>query len=736
MKNMKQTQNIKDEKSPNKSGTANDATEGFMDPLLDCLVILTRINGNPLSAKSLIAGLPLVKYRLTPRLFVRAAARAGMTSRIVKRPIRKISKMILPAVLLLKNNKACILNKVFDDGTVEIILPDSGGGTSKISINDLAEEYIGYTIFLKPVYKFDKRADEFHVASKKSWFWGTLWEYRQIYFQVILAALLINLFALATPLFIMNVYDRVVPNFAVETLWVLAIGIGIVVSFDLFIRTLRGYLIDVAGKKADTILASILFHQAMNVQMAAKPVSTGAFANNLREFEILREFFTSATLTTLVDLPFIFIFIAIIWNIGGTIAVVPLLAIPVVLFAAFFFEIPVRIATENMSFCSNQKHAILMESLNGLETIKSFSAEGLMQSKWEQFVAVASDLGLKTRFFSTLAINFTVFVAQLITIAIVVYGVYLVNAGEITTGGLIACVILNGRAISPLTGLASIVTRFNQSRVALKNLNNIMNLPVERSPDKKYLHKPNFKESIEFYKVSFKYPGDDENEQYALKDINFKIMAGDKIAIIGAMGSGKSTIGKLMLDLYSPTEGSIFFDGIETTQIDPADLRHNISCVSQDYPLLYGNIQSNISLSIPWASDQAILYAAKLSCVDDFVSKHPAGYAMPIGEGGCGLSGGQRQSVAIARALLANAPILLLDEPTSSIDVENEKKLIRNITQFSKNKTLIIITHKVDLLSLVDRVIIVSNGRIGFDGKKDEILEKFKKYRENSNSKS
>jgi ATP-binding cassette subfamily C protein LapB len=697
-------------------------SESFMDPLLECLVILTQLNGNPLSANALSAGLPLVQNKLTPQLFLRAAERAGFAARVVARPLQKISKLVLPSIILLKDNRACILNKI-EGENCEIILPESNGGASTIALEDLKNDYLGYAIFLKPFYKFDKRADEYNIATKKSWFWGTLWHYRGIYGQVVIAALLVNLFALATPLFIMNVYDRVVPNFAVETLWVLAIGVATVIGFDLLLRTLRGYLIDIAGKKADTVLASTLFHQAMNVQMGSRPASSGAFANNLREFEVLRDFFTSATVTTLVDLPFIFIFIAIIFLVGGAIALVPLIAIPVIFLGAYLFEIPIRRAVEKAAFSATQKHAILVEAINGLETIKSLSAEGVLQRKWEQFVGVAAKAGLKSRFFSTLAVNFTAFASQLITIIIVITGVYLIAANKLTTGGLIACVILNGRSIAPLAQLAGIITRFNQSRIALKNLNQVMALPVERSSDKKFLHRPVFNESIEFHKVSFQYPG---QENYALKDINFKINAGEKVAIIGPMGSGKSTIEKLILNLYAPTEGAIFIDGIDATQIDPADLRRNMGYVSQDYSLLYGSVHSNISLSAPWANDQAILQAAKIANVDRFVSQHPAGYAMPIGEQGAGLSGGQRQSIAIARAILSNPAILLLDEPTSSIDMAAEMVIINNLKQYANNKTLLVVTHKMTMLALVNRIIITSEGGIIEDGPKDEVLKRMK----------
>ncbi len=698
--------------------------EGFVDPLLDCLVMLTQLHEHPMSPHALIAGLPLVKNRLTPQLFIRAAHRAGFSCRMVERPLKRISQLLLPAVLILKDNRACILNKLDAEGSVEVIFPECGGGISKVSLEELQNSFSGFSIFVKPAYKFEGRADQFNVASKKSWFWGTLWNYRGVYAQVVVAAFLINLFALATPLFIMNVYDRVVPNFAVETLWVLAIGVGIVLGFDFLLKILRGYLIDSAGKKADTILAGTLFQQAMGVKMEAKPSSSGAFASNIREFEVLRDFFTSATVATFVDLPFIFIFIAIIWAIGGVVAIVPLIAIPIIFCGAYFLEIPIRKAVEKSVFGATQKHAILVEAINRLETIKSLSAEGTLQRKWEQYVGITAKAGLTSRFFSALAVNFTSFTLQLITIAIVVVGVYLIAVNKLTVGGLIACVILNGRAVAPLAQLTALITRFNQSRLALKGLNRVMELPTERDEQKRFIHRPIFKDSIEFHQVCFQYPGQDN---FAIKGISFKVKAGEKVAILGRMGSGKSTIHRLIMNLYSPTEGGVFIDGVDMTQIDPADIRRNVGYVSQDYSLLYGTVHENISLSLPWANDVSVLQAAKLAGVDEFIKKHPSGFAMHVGEQGVGLSNGQRQAIAIARAILSNPSILLLDEPTSNIDTRTEQLIKTNLKQYMVNKTLILITHKQTMLELADRLIVLDDGKIVADGPKAQVLDALQK---------
>jgi len=706
----------------NKPQAGPKTAEGYMDPLLDCLVILTHLNEHPFSANALTAGLPLVKNRLTPQLFTRAAQRAGFSSRIVQRPLDKITKLVLPAILILKDNRACILQKLKNNpGEAEVITPDSGGGISTVRLEELQEIYSGFAIFMKPLLEFDKRADEYQIASKKSWFWGTLWSYRKIYGQVILATLLLNIFALASPLFIMNVYNRVVPNFAVETLWTMSSGIIVVIIFDFVLRILRGYMIDIAGKKADTILASNIFQQALGVRLEAKPASSGAFANNLHEFEILRDFFTSATVSTLVDLPFLFIFVGTIFAIGGVIGYVPLLAVPIVLAGSYFLEIPIRRAIEKTVFASTQKHALLIEAVNNLETIKGASAEGSLQRKWEKYVGLASQAALKSRLFATIAVNFTSFISQFLVVVIVIVGVYLIANNELTLGGLIACSILEGRIIAPLSQIAALLTRYNQSKIALKGLNKVMDLPTERPADKKFIHLPNIKGTIEFHDVSFKYP---QQERYALQNVKFKISTGERIGIIGKMGSGKSTLEKLLLNFYNPSEGAIFIDGIDLVQVDPADLRHNIGYVSQDYSLLYGSVYENISLGTPWAGDQMVLQAAKLAGVDLFINQHPAGFSMPIGEQGTGLSGGQRQSIAIARAIISGPAILLLDEPTSAIDNYSEQILIRNLANYAANRTLIIVTHKPSMLSLVNRLILMDNGQVIADGPRDDILKK------------
>ena len=698
-------------------GTSRD------DPLLGCLLLLTKLEHKPCSENALTAGLPLVNNRLTPDLFIRAANRAGLSARVVKRPLQKISNLVLPAILLLQNGRACILDHIAEDDGARILLPESGEGTKELSLAELEKEYRGYAIFVQPGYRFDERTKNTAKRRTQHWFWSTFREALPLYTEVILAALLINLFALASPLFIMNVYDRVVPNHAIETLWVLGLGVTIVYCFDLLMRTLRGYYIDVAGKRADIILSATLFERVLGIKLAARPPSVGGFANNLHEFDTFRDFFTSATLSTLIDLPFVFLFIFIIWLIGGPLAIVPLVVLPLSLLTGFLAQRALAGKIQELLRHGAQKQATLIETLTGLETIKSLGAEGSIQRRWEQVSGTIAQLGLKTRFLSSGAINITVFLQQMATVAVVIYGVYLISDGELSMGGLIASTILTGRALAPLAQMAATLTRYQQAKSAYTATDSIMSTPVERPADRDFLARPQLSGGIEFRNVSFSYPGQTVE---VLDRVSFKLEPGEHTAIIGRIGSGKSTIERLILGLYEPSSGSILVDGTDSRQLDPADLRRNIGYVPQDSFLFYGSDKENIMLGMPHADDQEVLRSASIAGVTDFVNKHPSGFDMQVGERGEMLSGGQRQSIAVARALLRNPPVLVMDEPSNAMDNTTEEIFKTRFEKWAQDKTLILVTHRASLLSLVGRIIVMDNGRIIADGTKEHVLDALK----------
>jgi len=693
------------------------------DPLLGCLLTLAKIEHRSCTADTLVAGLPLVENKLTPQLFIRAASRIGLTARLVKRPLCKISNLVLPATLLLKDGGACILERISDDDTAKIIQPESGKGIRLVSIGDLEPEYTGYAIFIQPVYQFDDRSKDTLLSRPQHWFWDTITESWPVYGEVIIAAFLINLFALASPLFIMNVYDRVVPNHAIETLWVLGIGVSIVYCFDLLMRTLRGYFIDVAGKRADIILSASLFERVLGIRLDSRPPSVGALANNLHEFDTFREFFTSATLSALIDLPFTCLFILIIWILGGSLAVIPLAVLPLCFISAYFIQRSLAGHVERLLRVASQKQATLIETLTGLETVKSIGAESTLQRRWEQSTGIIAGIGLKTRLLSSSAINITIFFQQMATVAVVIYGVYLISDGDLSVGGLIASTILTGRALAPLGQAAGILTRLNQAKSAYAATDSIMKTPVERPAEKSFIDRHQFNGSVEFRNVSFSYPG---QAVEALDKVSFRINAGERVAIIGRIGSGKSTVERMLLGLYEPASGSILVDGIDCRQLDPVDLRKNIGYVPQDSFLFYGTVRDNIVYGMPHAEDSAILRAAEISGVTDFVNKHPLGFDLQVGERGERLSGGQRQGIAVARALLRDPPILVMDEPSNAMDNTTEEVFKGRLKESLGNKTFILVTHRASLLSLVDRVIVMDSCRIIADGPKENVLAALK----------
>ena len=691
------------------------------DPLLGCLVLLTQLHGRPVSAEALVAGLPLVDHRLTPSLFARAAERQGYVAKVLKRPLRRLSNLVLPAVLLLEGDTVCVLTRL-ERRKAQMLFPETGMAPATVPVRDLARRYSGHCILARPLPRLDERLgpEQPRPSSPRAWFWRALWRFRGYYAEAMLSATLINVLTLATSLFIMNVYDRVVPNSAYDTLTVLAIGVVVAVGFEFVARNVRAYFLDVAGKKADVLLAATLFEHALALRMEARPASPGAFASQLREFESLRDFFTSATLTTLTDLPFVFLFIWVISLVAGPLYQVPLYAIPLVLVVGLIAQIPLSYLMYKHMRESNLRHGLLVESVAGIETLKTLSAEGAMQSRWEDYTALTSQTATQSRVVSTLVINFAQLVQQGVTIGIVVWGVHLIGAGQLSLGALIAAVILSGRGLAPLGQVANLLTRYQQARTALRMLDGLMHQPIERPPERRFVHRPRIEGGIEFRDVDFAYPA--EQKMAALEKVSIRIEAGEHVAILGRIGSGKSTFLKLALGLYAPQGGSILIDGVQIEQYDPVDLRRNIGHVAQDVRLFQGSLRDNVTLGAPLAGDAAVIAAARLAGLDRVVDQHPLGFDLTVSERGEGLSGGQRQAVAVARSVLMEPRVLLLDEPTSAMDFNTEQTLIRNLAEFSRGRTLVVVTHKSSMLQLVDRLIVLDGGRVVADGPREQVL--------------
>jgi ATP-binding cassette subfamily C protein LapB len=687
------------------------------DPLLECLALVMRLNGRPMSPAAIIAGLPVERARLSASEAIRAAERQGYAARVAKRSLARISSLTLPAILLLHGERALVLQRFESADTLHVLFPETGARPVAVTASEIDTEYTGYCLFLQP--RADRVADDAAEAAPNSWFWGTLWRFKRFYAETIVAAALINILALASSLFTMNVYDRVVPNNAIPTLWVLAIGTSLAMAFEFLLRVLRGYLLDHAGKKADLLLASRLFEQALAIKMEARPSSAGAFASNVREFESVRDFMTSATLTAFTDLPFSLLFVVVVWLIAGPIAWIPLIAIPIVLGAGLIAQLPLSRLLRSHLKESAAKHGVLIESVEGAETLKSMSAEGRMQGKWDHYSAVTARTAMTSRLISAVMLNFSLAVQQIATVAAVVWGVYLIAAGALSMGALVASVILIGRALSSLSQLAGLLARYQHARNALRGLNEIMRLPIERPPNKTFLHQPAISGAIEVDKLRFAYP---RQKRFVLDGVSLQFGAGERIAVLGRVGSGKSTLLKLLAGMYEPSEGRVFAGGVDLRQIDPADVRRAVTYVSQEVRLFQGSLKENLALANPLAEDDELFRAAQLAGIDRWAAGHPLGFDLLVGERGENLSGGQKQAVAIARGFLSNAAVVLLDEPTSSMDHNTEASLITNLKSYLTGRSLVIATHKPALLELVDRVIVLDAGRIVLDGARDSVL--------------
>lgn len=687
------------------------------DSLTGCLLEICRRTAVPVSREALLAGLPMAGNAISVDLFVRAADRQGLDAEVVQIAPENLTLERLPLVMLLESGACLLLNGSSDGGACW--LPGENGQGKETSLQKILQSYSGGAIRVRRRYQFDDGIAQQTNPRPTAWFWQTFTQLWPIYSEVFAASILVNLFALVSPLFVMNVYDRVVPNQALETLWVLAIGVIIVFAFDFIVRSLRGYFMDVAGRRADLRLSSLLFEKVMGMRLGSHPDSVGAFANNLHEFEALRDFFASATLSTLIDLPFVLVILVVIGLIGGNVAWVPFAMIPIVLAIGILVQIPLRKSVEAGFRAGAQKHATLIESLAGMEAVKALSAQGELQRRWESHVEMVSLCGLRSRQLSAATVNLALFFQQISVVGVVVVGVYAIGAGELTTGGLIACTLLAGRALSPLAQVASLLTRYQQSVAALRSLTRIVHLPDERPLEQHYLHRPKLSGGVEFRNVAFSYP---EQRVQTLRDFSLSIAAGERVGIIGRVGSGKTTLLKMVLGLYLPDDGQVLIDGADMRQIDPVDLRRNIGYVSQEIVLFRGSLRENITFGLRICTDADVLRAARLAGVDEFASMHPDGYDMRIGEGGKGLSGGQRQAVALARALIADPQILVLDEPTSSMDNRSEEILRTQLAGIVKGKTVLLSTHRASMLSLVDKIAVAEGGRVAAFGPRDQIL--------------
>jgi len=687
------------------------------DPLLDCLEYVARYFGLPFSRSGALAGLPVRGPQLTPDLAERAAAKAGLRAEVNKLKIRDIPGVVFPVIAFTRDGGACVILKREGKDRLLIAWPGQSKDAVWVPRREFEGQYHGHVILLTPA---DKPA---HAGAKdktqpKHWFWSTVLRFWTSWIQIFFAAFIVNVLGLAVPLFTMMVYDRVIPNMTIPTLWALAIGVIIALFFDATLRQLRAVVLDITGRRVDLHISSLLFEHALALNMSGRSGPSGALASQIREFEAVRDFFTSASIIAVTDLLFMGVFIFVLWHLVGIIVFVPIAAVVLVLLVTLLIQIPLARSVRLSQQHGSRRHSVLIESLVGIESVKAANAEGIMQRKWEDSVAASARASSSARMWSSFATYFTGLMQQAVSVGMIIFGVFLVRDGELTIGGLIAANLLAGRLMSPLGNIAMTLSRAQQAFTAMHGINDLMALPREDVQGR--MSAPVRRGGIEFRHVDFQYPG---QGQQTLSDINFAIAPGERVAVIGRIGSGKSTLGKLAAGFFEPERGSIQVGGTDTRALDIADLRASVAYVPQEPELFSGTIRENILMGRPYATAEELDVAVRISGVDAFISGHPLGLNMPVGERGKGLSGGQRQAVALARMLLRDPEVLFLDEPSSSMDSATEERLVKQLSTWAgPNRTIIVCTHRGLFLNLVSRLIVLDGGKIVADGPRDQVL--------------
>ncbi len=695
------------------------------DPLVQALVRLAARFSLRTDARAIVHGMPLVQGRLPVEHLGEAASRAGLSLSPCAKSARELRRQDCPLLCVDAQDGAVFLITAIEEpgkGKARATIEDSDGQRRDILLSEaLARRPVLYTA--SPRESADARTRELPVPRQPHWLWGALKINAGIYGHVLAATFIVNLLALAIPLVTMNVYNRVLANAAFTTLWSLVAGGALAALFDLVLRTLRAVMIDRAAARSDVLLANRIFARLLGARLQGRNASVGVQANSLREFESLREFFNSATIAALGDLPFIALFLLVIATIAGPLVWVPLSAIPVVLLIGWITQHRLNRLIAEIFTGQAHKNAVIIESLSGLETLKAQAAESWAAAKWEQATAEHLRHSLKSRLVMALSSHLIAFTSALTTFAILVYGVYLVTDGVITPGAMFAAMILNGRIMAPLAQLAGLLSRLHQARMAFAALKQIVELPQERPEGASFVHKNAIEGRIAFQNVRFAYEPDAAD---ALRGVSLDIAPGEKVGIVGGMGSGKSTMLKLALGLLRPADGRILVDGLPVSQIDPACLRSAMGALLQDAMLFHGPIRANVTLGRPGIGDQELLRALEISGAMNWIRHLPQGLDTVIGERGAGLSGGQKQSLCLARALLGDPPILLLDEPTSQMDGQMEKAFSARLRAAMPRQTLLLVTHKPALLSLVDRLVVLEHGRVLLDGPREQTLEELR----------
>ncbi|MEP4890976.1 MAG: type I secretion system permease/ATPase [Aliiglaciecola sp.] len=700
-----------------KKQTARTRThsEAVSDPLIEGLSCLLKCLGTAVDPQQLSYGIKLENGRLKAKQLPQLLRRHHFDSRLKEAPLKRITAPLLPCLLLLKGNETLVLLERKAD-KYRLLSPVTGGELI-LSYEKLAHHYTGWSLFAH-ARTASLQSDSYAQEKQKHWFKSRLLGQWKALTQIFLASLLASVLAIASALFAMQVYDRVVPTSAFGTLWALAIGVLLAVTFEFLLRTTRGQIIETMGKRLDLSLSRHIFQHAINIRLANRPNSIGAFASQVRDFEAVREFFTASTLGAFGDLPFVLLFLGMTAYIGGPIVFIPITAILLMLLPALILQPWLTKLSRSNVRESAVKNGVLLEAIDNLETLKATHGEARSEQQWKQLCEEQTTRGVSFRHTSTWLSNWASATQQLASIGVIIGGVYLIDKGELTIGSLIACSILTARAIAPTLQINGLLSRWQHVKVALEGLEQLMNLPIERPLKQRFVRLMKTKGTYCLENVCWAY---EKNSTKVLNLDKFTVEAGEHVALLGGNGAGKSTLLKILSGLYSPTQGEVMFDNLSLTQIDPVDRRRAIGYLPQDTALFHGTLRDNLLLSGENVDENKLLEAIDIAGLGDFVRHHPMGLDLLI-QNNSSLSGGQRQSIGLARLILQDPQVVLLDEPTSALDQHTENNVIAKMGPWLQGRTLILATHKRNLLSWVNRAIVLKNGKRIMDDKLTNIV--------------
>lgn len=695
--------------------------EHLADPLLVCMAMVAKALGHPVHMQVLRSGFALdAKGRVPLGSYPDMAHQQGLEAAWSRTKVANIPLYVLPVLMPLKDGRACILKQIAN-GIAHVFWADSGMQEHEIPVDQLQALAREEVLVVKlPNKRHDQTLAPMH-GQAFAWFWGTLWRFRHFYVESMVATVLANVLTLASVFFTMNVYDRVVPTQAYASLWTLAIGTAVAAVLEFVMRWLKAKLVDLGGKKADLAINATLLREIMAIRLEHRPQSVGIFASSMRDFESLRDFFSSSSLVLLADMPFAIMFLALIAMVGGHLVWVPLLAVPVLIAVGMAAQRPLMKAIRENMKESGDKQSVLVEAVLNLEILKAHNAETYLQRRWELSNLAGAESYKNIRSLTNLIMGLTSTLQQLVTVAMVV-GVYLIHANQLTLGGLIASVILSGRAISPLASVMSLASRYQQAKTSLETLDGLMKRPRDRTAGRTHVVPDSIQGGLEAEALEFAYPG--EHKIPVIRKVSWRIRPGQKVAMLGRVGSGKSTLLRLMSGLYAPSAGNVRLDGVDLQQLEPSEVRSKIGYVGQDPQLFMGTLRDNLVLSDSWISNALIHDVLRQLGLYDVVAAHPRGMDMPITEAGGGLSGGQRQLVSIARMMLRDPKMVFMDEPTASMDQNTEARVIAVLKEWLQGRTLLMSTHRPQLLEWADSIAVIDAGQCVAFGDKQEMLSK------------